>query len=413
MDYALLPPEVNSARMYAGPGSGPMLAAAAAWDELAFELESAASGYSSVISGLSGQVWLGPAAVSMASAATRYATWLSTTAAQAERTAIQAKAAAAAYEAAFAMAVPPPVIAANRALLMALIATNFFGQNTPAIAATDANYAEMWAQDAAAMYGYADSSATATILTPFSEPPQTTSPAAQDGQATSVAQAVGSVTGARAVALPQPISSLLSPVSTSTAGASTTVPSVLSILGTLASFPSLIGSSGFSSFAGTQNLYTNTTNGLSFMREIYTSGGTIEAWLYFGSIGPHGALRGGTDLWSAHGLGQATKVGALSVPPSWVATAPQIRALAVTVAADSVGAAPEVTAAIPPGAAFHETLAATMSGRGSLACATDHDEEDEDDEKEKNGERSTAVLVRPCGWLASSWAINTRWRGVG
>ena len=63
----------------------------------------------------------------------------------------QAKAAVAAYEAAFAATVPPPVIEANRALLMMLIATNILGQNTPAIAATEADYMEMWAQDSAAM----------------------------------------------------------------------------------------------------------------------------------------------------------------------------------------------------------------------------------------------------------------------
>ena len=89
------------------------------------------------------------------SAVTPYIDWMSTTAAQAEETANHARAAVAAYEAAFAMTVPPPVIAANRALLAALVATNFFGQNTPAIMATEALYAAMWAQDAAAMYGYA------------------------------------------------------------------------------------------------------------------------------------------------------------------------------------------------------------------------------------------------------------------
>ena len=35
MDFGALPPEVNSGRMYAGPGSGPMVAAAAGWGELA------------------------------------------------------------------------------------------------------------------------------------------------------------------------------------------------------------------------------------------------------------------------------------------------------------------------------------------------------------------------------------------
>ena len=41
MDFAVLPPEVNSGRMYAGAGSGPLMAAAAAWDGLAAELSSA------------------------------------------------------------------------------------------------------------------------------------------------------------------------------------------------------------------------------------------------------------------------------------------------------------------------------------------------------------------------------------
>ena len=101
MDFAMLPPEINSARMYAGPGSGPMLAAAAAWDGLAAELNSAASLYRSVISGLTVGPWLGPSSASMAAAAAPYAAWLSTTAAQAEQSASQANAAAAAYESAF------------------------------------------------------------------------------------------------------------------------------------------------------------------------------------------------------------------------------------------------------------------------------------------------------------------------
>ena len=79
----------------------------------------------------------------------------------------RARAAVGAYEAAYAMTVPPAVIAANRTLLAALVATNFFGQNSPAIAATEAHYSEMWAQDAAAMYGYAASSAAASTLTPL------------------------------------------------------------------------------------------------------------------------------------------------------------------------------------------------------------------------------------------------------
>ncbi|EAY61055.1 PPE family protein [Mycobacterium tuberculosis C] len=183
MDFGVLPPEINSGRMYAGPGSGPMMAAAAAWDSLAAELGLAAGGYRLAISELTGAYWAGPAAASMVAAVTPYVAWLSATAGQAEQAGMQARAAAAAYELAFAMTVPPPVVVANRALLVALVATNFFGQNTPAIAATEAQYAEMWAQDAAAMYAYAGSAAIATELTPFTAAPVTTSPAALAGQA--------------------------------------------------------------------------------------------------------------------------------------------------------------------------------------------------------------------------------------
>ena len=218
MDFAMLPPEINSGRMYAGPGSGPMLAAAAAWDGLAAELYSAATSYQSVISGLTAGPWLGPSSASMAAAAAAYVAWMSTTAAQAEQTAAQAKAAAAAYETAFAATVPPPVIAANRSLLLALIATNVLGQNTPAIAATETQYAEMWAQDAAAMYGYAGSSASATTLTPFTPPAPTTNPGGLAGQAAAVAQAIG--TSAVPTAL-QGLASPLAPTSGATSSAAT------------------------------------------------------------------------------------------------------------------------------------------------------------------------------------------------
>ena len=191
MDFGALPPEVNSARMYAGPGSAPMMAAVTAWAALGAELGSTAASYESVISGLTSEGWMGPASASMAAAAAPYVKWMSSTGALAQQTSAQAAAAAAAYEAAFAMTVPPAEVAANRALLMALVATNFLGQNTPAIAATEAQYGEMWAQDAAAMYGYAGSSAAAVTLTPFDQPVETTNPAGPGAQALAVTQAIG------------------------------------------------------------------------------------------------------------------------------------------------------------------------------------------------------------------------------
>ena len=91
----------------------------------------------------------------------------------------------------------------NRAQLMALIATNFFGQNTPAIAATEAQYMEMWAQDATAMYGYAAAYETTSTMTPFDEPPQTTNSAGQGAQAQTVVQTTGNATSAHTQSLAQ------------------------------------------------------------------------------------------------------------------------------------------------------------------------------------------------------------------
>ena len=141
LDFAALPPEINSARMYSGAGSAPMLAAGSAWSQLAAEMRSAADSYSSVVSNLTSSGWQGPASMSMADAAAPYAAWMNSTAAQAEQTAAQAQAAVTAYESAFSMTVPPTVVTANRVQLATLVATNILGQNTPAIAATEANYA--------------------------------------------------------------------------------------------------------------------------------------------------------------------------------------------------------------------------------------------------------------------------------
>jgi len=222
LDFGLLPPEVNSGRMYSGPGPGPLLAASEAWDSLAAELGFAASGYGAALAELTSNSWVGPTSVAMMSAITPYIDWMSTTAAQAEETANHARAAVAAYEAAFAMTVPPPVIAANRALLAALVATNFFGQNTPAIMMTEALYVEMWAQDAAAMYGYAGASQVAVAVTPFTAPPQTTTPDGTSSQADAVAKAAATPASQAATVAQNAVSS--APTSTAQTAATTAVP---------------------------------------------------------------------------------------------------------------------------------------------------------------------------------------------
>jgi PPE-repeat protein len=386
MDFAILPPEINSGRMYAGPGSGPMLAAAAAWDGLAAELNSAAASYGSVISGLTAGPWLGPASASMAAAAGPYVAWMSTTAAQAEQTATQAKAAAAAHEVAFAATVPPAVIAANRALLMALVATNLFGQNTPAIAATEAQYGEMWAQDAAAMYGYAGASASATTLTPFTPPPQSTNPGGLGGQAAALAQATGTsaatttpmVLSQLTSAVPTALQGLASPLpSTSAAAASTSgLAGILQSLGLASPLSGLTGTVQSLGLASPSTILEPASVGIA-SAELSTS---VGAW-QSAALGDEEILDDTSELTgmedrimsrfdqlgavgsaASAGLGRAASVGALSVPPGWTAAAPAIRLAAVALPGTSLGTAPEVFAG-SPGSLFSEMALASMAGR--------------------------------------------------
>ena len=323
-DFGALPPEINSARMYSGPGSAPFMAAASAWDALTAQLELYTAGYSSTLSELQGS-WSGGASIAMAGAVAPYVAWATATAAHAAQAAGQARAAAAAFEAAFAATVPPPVIAANRIQLAVLVATNFFGQNTPAIAATETQYAEMWAQDAAAMYGYAASSSAATALTPFTQPPQTTNAGGQSAQAAAVSQATGTSTGQTQTtlaqlmsALPQQLQALASGTSTGTSAAD---PPSLSSLG---SSPLLTGVSAFNTLTGPANL------GAAFTRTATSamSGGTgvFRSNIQSGASGGHPVVPIGTSAPAGvrgpvlASVGKAAPVGKLSVPQGWVGT---------------------------------------------------------------------------------------------
>ncbi|ORV38304.1 PPE family protein [Mycobacterium conspicuum] len=150
----MLPPEVNSAQMLEGPGADPILEAAAAWNGISTELSSAASKFSSVTSDLAIEIWRGPSSISMKEAAAPYKSWLDSAAIQAEQSANQARAAAAAFENALGAIVHPELVSANRGQLASLVRSNLFGQNAPAIAAAEAAYEQMWAQDVSVIAGY-------------------------------------------------------------------------------------------------------------------------------------------------------------------------------------------------------------------------------------------------------------------
>jgi PPE-repeat protein len=280
--------------------------------------------------------------VSMAAAAAPYAAWMNTTAAQAEQTASQLGSAIAAYEAAFTATVPPPVIAANRALLAALVATNIVGQNTPAIAATEAHYAEMWAQDATAMYGYAEASAAATTVTPFNPPPQTTNPAGTGTQAAAVTHAATSPAGATQNALSQVPTTLQSLATGGLPDAATAA--ILSPLNTPVSqgLSSLLGSTGNPIiYGGTYTFIgagvTNLFDGLLCEKAVAAVTPAAVAPALAAPEAGLGGLAG--DLAGSYrpggagvsaDLGRAATVGALSVPQSWATESPAIRLAATT-----------------------------------------------------------------------------------
>jgi len=388
MDFALLPPEINSGRMYSGPGSGPMMAAAAAWEALAAELSSVTAGYGSVIFELTSGQWLGPSSVSMAAAAAPYLAWMSATAMQAERTASQATGVVAAYESAFAMTVPPPVVAANRSLLMTLVATNIVGQNSPAIAATEAHYAEMWAQDAAAMYGYAGESAAASALTPFTPPPSTTSPAALAGQPAAVAQTTMSSGPQLISALPQALQGLASPAAaadpatgsglTTLAAALTAVAIPVAAVDTVAA--STAAPASFTSAPSSMVSATMSYRGMLINADRDFANHTGP----FTGNGPGGQLLpqwiwGGPAAFAepstmaapsvAAGLGQGTTVGTLSVPSNWASAAPAFRPMAYALPIAGAEAAPAIAVG-SSGDLFSQMALAGLAGRaaGSTAC---------------------------------------------
>lgn len=371
MDFAALAPEVISGRMYAGPGSGSMMSAAAAWARLAAETGSAARGYQSALTHLTDEGWLGPASQAMAAAATPYVAWLDATAALAEQTAARATAAAAAFDEALAAVVPPPVIAANRATLAGLVATNLVGQNSAAIAALDAEYAQQWVQDAVAMYGYAARSAAATALTPFTEPPATSNLAGPGGQAAAVAEASGGSVHAQLsqliTAIPQALNGFGPAAGVAAASAQPAQTTALSFT-QVVSYVELVAKSivpfndalisilyGMGQYA--RNLATDLDIAAATGGQAGFGSGSLAIF--------EPPVAAGSGPLSA-GLGNAATVGRLSVPPNWVTTAPVAKVAAAVLPSAGLAAAP--AAGIPAGV-FSDLALAGLAGRALTGAA--------------------------------------------
>jgi PPE-repeat protein len=390
MSFSLIPPEINSALMYQGAGSSPLLEAATAWNGLAADLEATATQYQTAITNLTTGTWLGPSSAHMASAAEPYIAWLQSTAAEAAQTGAQAQAAAGAYQTAYASMVPPPVITANRAELTALVSNNFLGQNTGAIAQNEAEYLDMWIQDALGMDTYNLNSTGASSALPT----QTAAPLVTSG-----AQA--------AAADPKPLvdpgtdallTSVLNAIAALFGGPASGTGSLTDLAGFNAWLPTVVGA-----IAG------NPTAALLPVQATYYMGmlGSTPARMFMssGSGGGSGAsstalasmgdslldnvsklvdgkaatvmtgVGGQLSKWGAGiqagiqaQMANAMHAGGLSVPHGWHTGAPDMSRAAPLLPTNSV-ASPSMTTGLPT-SPFSQGLMGALAGRGMSAMGS-------------------------------------------
>jgi PPE-repeat protein len=270
------------------------------------------------------------------------------------------------------MTVPPPEIAANRSLLAVLVATNFLGQNTPAIAATEALYAEMWAQDAVAMYGYAGSSAAATVLSPFTSPDQNTDPGGTASQAAAVGQAASSSAGNAQDAIsvvPQALSTAAAPAQTDPL---TTLANLISVFFSAPTdLVTLFGIIPMDALSGPVDLpiaYLGTVAGQN-TDDIISGWAGQQPWPGAGAAPVEGFPATLTNPGVAPAptmsaaLGEANSVGGLSVPSGWTVAAPEIKPTAFTTPLSSANAAAGPAAEAGAANTFNQMGIGGMAGQ--------------------------------------------------
>jgi PPE-repeat protein len=377
MSFSLIPPEINSALMFSGAGSGPLLEASAAWNSLAADLESTATQYQTLVTNLVTGAWLGPSSAQMASATAPYIAWLQGTAATAAQTGAQAQAAAAAYQSAYASMVPLPAIEANRTELATLVANNFLGQNTGAIATNEAEYLDMWIQDALTMDTYQVNSQAASALPAQSAAPQVASGAVANAAAAAATPADSStvITGllgdlaelfgvagntGPATLGSTDIVSWLGTVATAVAAdpsAALLPVQTTYYMGMLSSMPArMFMSSGSSSSSAATGTLASQSDTLMANVGKFVDGKLTNV---MGGVGNQ--LRTWGSAISAS-LASGHHVGGLSVPNAWHGLAPEMSRAAPVLPATSV-AAPQMTHGLPS-SPFSQGLMGALAGRG-------------------------------------------------
>lgn len=310
MEFTALPPEVTSALIHSGPGAESLIEASGAWQRLGTSLEESAGINAATLSSLA-DAWHGPSAAAMTQAVEPYLNWLRTAAQQCQQMAVAVQDAIAAFNSARSSVVPVASVSANRTRLTQLLSTNRFGINLPAIAETEDEYLDMWANNSAGMSRYQAASAQATTLPQFASPPQIANSAGVAAQASAAPAA--SATPAAPAITPQ------------------------SIVSSLASFDPQAG------WFGLGNQYVNQfissgfpINLLSYVAQntsaqaLQAVGGDIGTGLSEGQAALGGLPAGGAGAFGAAGLsaeptaaiGVGVSVGKLTAPPAVVGLLP-------------------------------------------------------------------------------------------
>jgi PPE-repeat protein len=212
------------------------------------------------------------------------------------------------------------------------------------------------------MYGYAGASAAATRVTPFTEPPQTTSPSGTTMQAASVDQAAGSATGSSTQSALSSVPNLLQNISVGSIVSPSNLDPGLGNLFTAG------GGSGLNTFTENVGNWALVVSGPLFTASGITPllGGLYglampTAAAVAGDVNPldaglgtlvnsPGPAAGGLGNGVSASLGESATVGKLSVPQSW-AESPAIRLAgsASPLSAAGLGGVPQAEAVGPGG----------------------------------------------------------------
>lgn len=366
MDFAALPPEITSTLVWSGPGSAPLMAAAAAYANLGAEVSTTATSWESIITTLTTDVWTGAGSSAAAAAAQTIVTYLTDAAAALEQAGSAASASAAAFEAAYAGVVSPALVFTNRAEYAAALAAVPF--SLPLLTELETEYSEMWVQDATAMSAYqAASDAAAGMLqpvTPLASTVDPAGPALQDANSLFQAADLQSLADALQITGPPFTSNNI-------------FQSIDGFLGTPAVFNAINGAVNTAAWFSMITIPTAVSLGHTFASAAVPAaavsdvvpagaGGVIEGSVV-SSVSPM-AGAGGLGSAARASLGGASTVSRLSVPASWAANAaPATELTAATAPIEGSGWTAATEEASVMGAPGMPGMVAGAKGAGAYA----------------------------------------------